>query len=76
MASPLEPWSSGAITLDTNIFLRFLTQDDLDQSAEAERFMSGLTSVASGYVGREILAEMAKVLERAYKVHAPTLLGP
>ncbi len=55
------------IALDTNILVRFLTQDDPDQSAEAERLMSGLTSVARGHVCREVLVELVWVLERAYK---------
>jgi len=55
------------IALDTNILVRFLTQDDPDQSAEAERLISGLTSDAPGYVCREVLVELVWVLERAYK---------
>ena len=55
------------IALDTNILVRFLTRDDPDQSAEAERLMSGLTSDAPGHVCREVLVELVWVLERAYK---------
>ena len=55
------------IALDTNVLVRFLTQDDPDQSAEAERLMSGLTADAPGHVCREVLVELVWVLERAYK---------
>ena len=55
------------IALDTNIIVRFLTQDDPEQSAEAEGLMSSLTSTAPGYVCREVLVELVWVLERAYK---------
>lgn len=55
------------IALDTNVLVRFLTQDDPDQSAEAERLMSGLTSDAPAHVCREVLVELVWVLERAYK---------
>ena len=55
------------IALDTNILVRFLTQDDPDQSAEAEKLIGGLTSAAPGHVCREVLVELVWVLERAYK---------
>ena len=55
------------IALDTNILVRFLTQDDPGQSEEAEKVMSSISPDAPGYVCREVLVELIWVLERAYK---------
>lgn len=54
------------IGLDTNVLVRFLTQDDPAQGAVATRLMEGLTAQAPGFVGREVLVELVWVLERAY----------
>ena len=54
------------IGLDTNVLVRFLTQDDPVQGAIATRLMAELTAEAPGFVGREVLVEFVWVLERAY----------
>ena len=54
------------IGLDTNVLVRFLVQDDLDQAAAATALMAGLTEAASGFVSREVLVELVWVLERGY----------
>jgi predicted nucleic-acid-binding protein len=54
------------IGIDTNVLVRFLTQDDPDQAAAASAFMRGLTSGAPGFICREVMLELVWVLERAY----------
>lgn len=55
------------IGLDTNVIVRFLTQDDEAQSARATRVFSRLTQEAPGFVSLVVLAELSWVLTRAYK---------
>jgi predicted nucleic-acid-binding protein len=54
------------IVIDTNVLVRFLTQDDPDQAVAASAFMRGLTSTAPGFICREVMLELVWVLERAY----------
>lgn len=53
------------IALDTNVLVRFLTQDDAAQARMANEVMAGL-DVEPGFVSREVLIELVWVLERAY----------
>lgn len=55
------------IGLDTNVVIRFLTQDDPVQSPIATRAMARLTRERPGFIGVVVLAEIAWVLSRAYK---------
>lgn len=55
------------IGIDTNVIVRFLTQDDEIQSPVATRFMSRLTKAHPGFVSSVVLAEVSWVLSRAYK---------
>lgn len=55
--------------LDTNILVRFITQDDPQQSAVAnEIFASRLTRSEPGFVSVVAMAETASVLERSYSL--------
>lgn len=55
------------IGLDSNILVRYLTQDDPVQSPRANRIMEERLSPANpGFVSTVAMAEMAWVLERAY----------
>lgn len=56
------------IGIDTNVLVRFLTQDDPAQSAQATAFMTGLSPSAPGHICREVLVELIWVLERAYRL--------
>lgn len=56
------------IGIDTNVVVRFLAQDDQDQSAVANRFMSRLSSEKPGFISSVVLAEISWVLSRAYKL--------
>ena len=55
------------IALDTNVLVRFLTQDDDVQFQVAADLIEGCTRDVPGYVCREVMIELVWVLERAYK---------
>jgi len=55
------------IALDTNVLVRFLTQDDDAQFLVAAGLIEGCTRDVPGYVCREVMIELVWVLERAYK---------
>lgn len=54
------------IALDTNVVIRFLTQDDPAQSRQASALFSQLTADSPAFLCREVLVEIVWVLERAY----------
>ncbi len=57
------------IGLDTNILLRFMLQDDAQQSKQADRIiLRTCTSENPGYVNLITVAEIAWVLGRAYRL--------
>ncbi len=57
--------------LDTNVLVRYLTQDDPAQSARATRLMEQeLSEDEPGYVGLVALAETTWVLQRLYRASA------
>lgn len=55
------------IAIDTNVLVRFLTQDDPTQGAVARHFFAELTLENPGHVCREVVIELVWVLERAYR---------
>lgn len=63
------------IGLDTNVLVRYLTQDDPSQSALANKII--MNSVEVGellWVSQIILCETVWVLERAYKTNKETIV--
>lgn len=54
--------------LDTNVLVRYLTQDDPEQAALAVQSISALTEEAPGWIAREVMVETVWVLERAYRL--------
>ena len=52
--------------IDTNVLIRYITQDVPEQAAIAERFMDTLTASRPGFVSREVVIEVVWVLERSY----------
>ena len=55
------------IGLDTNVLVRYLTQDDPVQSAQANAFVERkLSSAEPGIIGHIVLSEVGSVLSRAY----------
>ena len=62
------------IGLDTNVVVRYLTQDDAFQSAKAtDLFERGLTEEEPGFVSVVAMVETAWVLERVYGLMAEEL---
>jgi predicted nucleic-acid-binding protein len=57
------------IGIDTNVLVRYFTQDDARQSPLAKRFINDtLTRESPGYVNLVTLAETAWVLRRVYGI--------
>jgi predicted nucleic-acid-binding protein len=54
------------IALDTNVLVRYLVRDDVQQADAARALLESLTAERPGYVCREVTVELAWVLERAY----------
>lgn len=54
------------IARDTNVVVRFLTQDDPAQSARANALFARLSAAEPGFLCREVVVELVWVLERAY----------
>ena len=56
------------IALDTNVLVRYLVRDDEQQAESASALLESLTTERPGYVCREVVVELVRVLERAYGV--------
>ena len=63
------------IALDTNVLVRFLTEDDPAQAARAKALIAGLSPRAPGFVSREVMVETVWVLERAYRYSRLEIAG-
>jgi predicted nucleic-acid-binding protein len=55
------------IGLDTNILVRFITQDHPAQSAAATRLIDSLSSDVPGYLSLVVIAELIWVLQFSYR---------
>ncbi len=60
--------------IDTNVLARYLMQDDPDQSALANSFMTKLSRSDPGYLTVVVLVELYWVLDRGYGVERQALL--
>lgn len=58
------------IGLDTNVVVRYLVQDDPQQSPIAAALVDDLTETHPGYVSLVTVVEVYWILRRAYKVSA------
>jgi predicted nucleic-acid-binding protein len=56
------------IALDTNVLVRFLAEDAPEQTAAAQKLMFSLSEEEPGFVCREVVLELARVLERSYRI--------
>lgn len=63
------------IAIDTNVLVRFLTDDDAAQSPAARRLFASLTADAPGFLCREVMVELVWVLERAYRFSRAEIAG-
>ncbi len=58
------------IGLDTNVVVRYLVQDDPDQSTAASALIDHLTETNPGYLSLVTVVELHWVLRRAYRISA------
>lgn len=54
------------IALDTNVLVRYLVVDDVQQAAAARTLLQGLSPQNQGFICREVAIELVWVLDRAY----------
>lgn len=63
------------IGLDTNVLVRYLTQDDLPQARAVDRLMDELvTQGERAFVGRIVLCELVWVLSGPYRFDKKTIV--
>ena len=55
------------IALDTNVLVRFLTQDDTEQFEIAQDIINKCSAKQPAFICREVLVELVWVLERSYR---------
>ncbi len=53
--------------IDTNVLVRYLVKDDLEQAQAARVLLEGLTPDSPGFICREVMVELVWVLGRAYQ---------
>ncbi len=53
--------------LDTNVIVRYLVGDDVEHAEAARALLNGLTPGNPGFICREVVIEVAWVLERSYR---------
>lgn len=55
------------ISIDTNVLIRDLVEDDAEQVKVARSLLDGLTNENPGFVCREVILEISWVLESSYR---------
>ena len=55
------------IGLDTNVLVRYVTQDDPAQSAKASQLIESLTAASPGFVSLVSIVELVWVLQTCYQ---------
>jgi predicted nucleic-acid-binding protein len=55
------------IALDTNVIVRYITQDDAQQASAATKLIDGFSSDAPGFLATVVIVELVWVLESAYR---------
>ena len=55
------------IGLDTNVLVRYVTQDDPVQSPKASRLIESLTTASPGFVSLVSVVELVWVLQSSYQ---------
>ena len=53
--------------LDTNVIVRYLVKDNAEQAEAARQLLDSLTPTQPGFICREVIIEVAWVLERSYR---------
>jgi len=62
------------IALDTNVLVRFFTQDDPVQCRQTDEVMRSLSSSNPAWIGLAVLIELEWTLSRTYKVEHASVL--
>ncbi len=55
------------ISIDTNVLIRYLVRDHVEQAEAARILLEGLAPERPGFLCREVVVETVWVLERAYR---------
>lgn len=55
------------VGIDTNVLVRYITQDDAVQSKIASDFLESLTTENQGFINNTVIVELIWVLSRSYK---------
>ena len=64
------------IGIDTNVLIRYIVQDDPEQSQKATTFLEEQISKTSpGFISRMVLCEIVWVLKRAYAYDNETIIN-
>jgi predicted nucleic-acid-binding protein len=54
------------IGLDTNVLVRYITEDDVTQSAAAKKIIESFSSEGPGFISLVVIAELVWVLQFSY----------
>ena len=63
------------IALDTSVLVRYLVGDDAAQAEAARALLEGLTPEVAGFVCREVLVDVVRVLEGTYGLPRAQIAG-
>ena len=64
------------IGLDTNVLVRYIVQDDPQQTRKATRWIEGsCTEENPGFIAHVVLCELVWVLTSAYRYPKPSVVG-
>lgn len=64
------------IGVDTNVLVRYIVQDDIEQSKISSRFIEGqISSSKPGFINQIVLCELVWVLKRAYDYEKTIILN-
>lgn len=64
------------IGLDTNVLVRYIVQDDVEQSKISTTFIEGhISSTNPGFINHIVLCEIIWVLKKAYRYDKPIIIS-
>jgi predicted nucleic-acid-binding protein len=62
------------IGLDTNLLVRFVTQDDPIQCRQTDEIMRSLSTANQAWISLAVLLELAWTLARVYRIDRPQII--
>lgn len=66
---------SPMIGLDTNVLVRYIAQDDAEQSPIATKLITSLTTENPGFISQVSLVELVRVMQSCYKAGKPEVVA-